>query len=342
MTDRYVSLYSGAGGLDLGMARAGLKPALVIDADPYACATVRSGMPGAPVMEADIHDVLNAGVLVTPNPPLLAVGQPPVVRGKVYGKQDVHPEDDAPQLLFRFLDAVAQMKPAAFVMFGIPALASRRWHPVVTSIRHTARELGYDLFTPVLDASDFGVPQRRDRTALIGMPKGCKPDISAAPKRPRTAAGPALSALPAGRDTPCPASVRPAPGPVLRDSPYAGQLLNGFGRMLDLRKTAPVISADLGGNKTPVLDLDQLESGAVPWIEGYHQCLWEDKMPPVAEFPAGVRMRRLSLRECAALQGFPPAYPFCGPPLSQFRQCGSAVPPAMAEAVGRAVLAGLS
>ena len=347
MTDPYISLFAGAGGLDLGLARAGLKPGLVVDADQYACATLRASMPGAPVIEADVHDVLNSDVLVQdtegrkPSYSLVA-GMPPVVRGKVYGKQDIHPDDDAPQLLFRFMDAVAQAVPSAFILFGIPALASRRWSSVLTRIRRMARDLGFDMFTPVLDASDYGVPQRRDRVALIGMPKGCKPDISAAPKRLKVSSGAALSSLPAVRDLSCPAGVRLAPSPVLRDSPYSGQLLNGFGRMLDLRKTAPVISADLGGNKTPVLDLDQLESGAVPWIERYHDHLWRLGGTP-DNLDGGIgRMRRLSLRECAALQGFPPAHPFCGPSLSQFRQCGAAVPPALAEAVALAVIAGLA
>jgi DNA (cytosine-5)-methyltransferase 1 len=342
VSGRYASLFSGGGGLDLGLIRAGLKPALMVDASPYACATLRSAVPGAPAMEADVHDVLNSGVLQRcENAPLVMAGSPPVVRGKIYGKQDIRPDDDAPQLFFRFLDAVAQVRPGAFVILGVPALASNRWAPVTARIRHLARDLGYDLFAPLLDASDYGVPQRRDRVALIGMPRGCKPDVSAAPKKVKITAGAVLRALPRTRDIACPSGVRLASRPVLRESPYAGQLLTGHGRMLDLRKTAPVIAADLGGDKTPVLDLDQLERDEVPWIEGYHDYLWRLDGTP-GKYGTTGRMRRLSLRECAALQGFPSGHPFHGPGLDQFRQCGSAVPPALGEAVARAVLAGMA
>jgi DNA (cytosine-5)-methyltransferase 1 len=347
VTDRfYVSLFAGAGGVDLGLTRAGLRPALVTDADPYACATLRAALPGAPVMESDIHDMINSGVLEQSLgktvPYSLVAGMPPVVRGKVYGKQDISADDDAPQLFYRFLDVVAQARPDAFILFGIPALTSKRWAPVAGRIRTTARSLGYDMFSPVLDAGDYGVPQRRDRLALIGMPAGCRPKVTAAPKKTRVTAGAVLRALPKTRDIACPSGIYLSTEPVLRDSPYSGQLLSGLGRVLDLRKTAPVIPADLGGNKTPVLDLDQLETGAVPWIEDYHRHLWADHGDPYSEFPAEARMRRLSLRECAALQGFPPAYPFFGPAGGQFRQCGTAVPPPLAEAAARAVMAGLS
>jgi DNA (cytosine-5)-methyltransferase 1 len=347
VTGRYVSLFSGAGGLDLGLLAAGLKPGLLVDADSQACATLRSAVPGAAVMEADIHDVLNSDVLCRDEGHKasysLVAGAPPVVRGKVYGKQDVHPDDDAPQLLFRCMDAVAQARPSAFIAFGIPVIAGSPWGAVVDRVRREAAGLGYDLFTPVLDASDFGVPQRRSRVALIGMPAGCRPDVSAAPKKNRGTAGAALRALPAGiRDIACPCGVYLARQPAVRSSPYAGQLFNGPGRVTDLRKTAPVIVADLGGNKTPVLDLGQFEHDAVPWVEGYHDYLYRLGGTPGIFDGAEGRMRRLSLRECAALQGFPPGHPFRGPSLGQFRQCGAAVPPALGEAVARAVIAGLA
>lgn len=345
---RYASLFSGAGGADLGLVRAGLVPRLMIDADPHACATLRAAFTPETVYEADVHDVLNSGVLegaLDSRFRTVVAGQPPVVRGRVYGNAVIGPDDDAPQLMYRFIDAVAQARPDAFVMFAVPALATRRWDAVLTRLRRTARDLGYDTFAPFLDASDYGVAQRRERVALMGLPAGCKPDMAAAAgKRPRVTAGAALAAVPEGtRDIACPSPVYPSGSPVVvRHNAYSGQLLTGTGRMLDLRRTAPPLPADLGGSKTPVLDLDQLERGDQPWVERYHYWLEHSGgTPGEYDGPPG-RMRRLSLHECAALQGFPPGHPFHGPALGQFRQCGTAVPPGLAEAAARALLAGLA
>ena len=351
MTQRYVSIFSGAGGLDLGLVRAGFSPGLATDESRPAWSTLRAAMPEAPVVQGDVHDLLNAGmfrVLAERGPLALVAGQPPLLSVRATGAA-VDPEDDAPQLLYRFMDVVGQARPVAFVMAAMPFLTSQRWAGVLTRLRRVSRDLGYDTFTPVIDAAEYGVAQHRDRLFFIGMPKGCKPDPAAASRLFRVTAGAALRSLRREiimgktviRDIPCPAGVRVAPNPVLRNSPYSGSLLAGPGRMIDLRKPAPVLPSAIGGNKTPVIDIGQYESDEVPWIEGYHDYLWRLHGEP-GKYGSEGRMRRLSLRECLVLQGFPADYPLRGAPLAQFKMTGAAVPPALGEAVGRSVKAGLA
>lgn len=351
MTQRTVSLFSGAGGLDLGLLRAGFQPGLMVDASSTACSTLRRAMPTAGVLPADIHDVINAETVKTladVAPVSLVAGQPPLVPGPVKSEAPVDPDSDNPQLLYRFMDVVAQGRPTAFVLASIPALAGERWNAVLERLRHTARTLGYDTFAPVIGADEYGTPQRKDRLFLIGMPKGTKLEVSAAVRVPsKVSAGTALRALEreilsgkrAIRDLPCPSGVHLHERPVVRASAYSGQLLTGPGRIIDLRRPAPALPSAIGGNKTPVLDMTQLEFDATPWIEGYHAYLKARGVP--GEYGSEGKMRRLSLRECAVVQGFPADYPFSGSPLAQFKQVGSAVPPQLGEAVGRAVMAGL-
>jgi DNA (cytosine-5)-methyltransferase 1 len=111
-------------------------------------------------------------------------------------------------------------------------------------------------------------------------------------------------------------------------------LFNGSGRPLHLDGRAKTLPASMGGNATPIIDQDELERGAEPWVVEYHRWL-QDGNSPLSEAPE--RLRRITVQEAAALQTFPAAWSFAGPRVAQYRQIGNAVPPNLAEAVARSV-----
>jgi len=90
----------------------------------------------------------------------------------------------------------------------------------------------------------------------------------------------------------------------------------------------------MGGNATPIIDQEELDSGVEPWVVGYHRHLQEGGAP-IEHVPE--RLRRLTVQEAAALQTFPPEWRFSGSRVAQYRQIGNAVPPNLAEAVGNSV-----
>jgi DNA (cytosine-5)-methyltransferase 1 len=94
----------------------------------------------------------------------------------------------------------------------------------------------------------------------------------------------------------------------------------------------------MGGNATPIIDQEELEHGAEPWVVGYHRHLAEGGKP-LAEAPA--RLRRLTVEECAVLQSFPVGFSFQGPRVAQYRQVGNAVPPKLGYAVAAALYGAL-
>lgn len=332
-----ISLYSGAGGLDLGLARAGFHVRWAIDHDPYAVQTYNANLDPCAVC----GDVLRVDP-PTGIQPTVVVGGPPCQGFSVIGRMD--PDDPRSQHVEHFFDIVADLQPRAFVMENVKALAaSPRWARVRERLLKRASLLGYERSLFVLNAQDFGVPQSRERMFLVGI-RGAAPE----PPIPTTAGCPptvrsTLERLPRfgdpGNDTGCAARVIPASKPIMRPTAHRGSLLfNGSGRPLKLDGPAKTLPASMGGNATPIIDQEELEHGARPWVIDYHRRLQRGK-PPLKSAPK--RLRRVTVQEAAALQTFPAGWTFAGTRVAQYRQVGNAVPSRLAEAVAlslRAVL----
>lgn len=328
-----VSLYSGAGGLDLGFQRAGFGLRWAIDFDRHAVQTYNRNIADhaicGDVLEHEPPGGLRADVLI---------GGPPCQGFSVIGQ--MNPADQRSQHVFHFLDVVRDLTPRAFVMENVKALAvSDRWADIREGLLRRAKALGYRAEIFVLNASHYGVPQARERMFLIGYRDGTpeQPGATTADRPPTVRE--ALSALPRvgepGNDGVCTARVVPARFPVMRPSPYKGSLLfNGSGRPLQLDGAAKTLPASMGGNATPILDQDELDHGAKPWVVEYHARLLAGK-PPLTRTPK--RMRRITVQEAAALQTFPASWEFQGPQGARYRQIGNAVPPNLAYEVAREV-----
>jgi DNA (cytosine-5)-methyltransferase 1 len=328
-----ISLYSGAGGLDLGFSRAGVNVRWAIDHDPFAVQTYNANLDPYAVC----GDVLKVDPPLGINPTLV-IGGPPCQGFSVIGRMD--PDDPRSQHVDHFFDVVEGLSPRAFVMENVKALGeSPRWAHVRERLLERAQQLGYRRRLFVLNAQNYGVPQSRERMFLIGIrgavPERPEPTTADSPPTVRSA----LKQLPRfgqpGNDAACAARVIPASKPIMRPTAHRGSLLfNGSGRPLHLDAPAKTIPASMGGNATPIVDQDELEHGAEPWVVAYHRRLQEGK-PPVKRTPA--RLRRVTVQEAAALQSFPLHWRFAGPRVAQYRQVGNAVPPLLAEAVARAV-----
>lgn len=333
----FVSLYAGAGGLDLGFSQAGFQCLWANDIDADAVETHNTNLEGEAVC-ADISE-LGFDHLVEMAPDWV-IGGPPCQGFSVAGH--MRPDDPRSAHVQVFMDAVEAIRPAGFVMENVAALAENaRWRHTIHSLKARAERLGYLVDLWVLDASEHGVPQSRRRMFLIGALDAMPVRPTKLPEAQRVSVRDAISALPEygkpGNDSICRAIVTPARNPVLRKSPYAGMLFNGKGRTLNLEAPAPTLTASMGGNRTPVVDQDLLTGRADSnWIEKYHRRLMAGGTP-VTKIPK--RMRRLTVEETAALQTFPSGMRFAGSQSSQFRQVGNAVPPRLGITVAASALA---
>ena len=328
-----VSFYSGAGGLDLGFRRAGFDLQWANDFDAYAVETYRRNL-GPHAVCGDVRTVA-----VPDARPDVVIGGPPCQGFSVAGR--MRAGDPRSEHVRHFLAAVEELQPQLFVMENVKALAvNPRWSDLVQSLRTEAEAAGYATDLWLLNAADFGVPQARERMFLVGarhreLPPQPEPTVA----RPRTVRE-ALAQLPRfgepGNATLSGARVVPSKTPIMRPTAYRGSLLfNGSGRPLDLDAPAKTLPASMGGNATPIIDQDELETGAAPWVVEYHAHLARGGRPR-AKAPR--RLRRLTVEEAAVLQGFPASYEFVGPRVAQYRQIGNSVPPGLAEVVARALL----
>ncbi|WP_336652125.1 MULTISPECIES: DNA cytosine methyltransferase [unclassified Leucobacter] len=331
-----LDLFAGAGGLSLGLSRAGLTPIAASEMDQDALETYQNAheqyVPDTSLelFEGDVgqhafkHLKGNVAV-VAGGPPC----QPYSTGGARRGVLDER--DGIPQ----FVRVVKEVNPDAFIMENVPGLAKGSQLPVLKGILAAFRDLGYLVDWKLIHAADYGVSQRRQRLVIVGSRRGGfewpSPTHGALASKPWVQAKSLLDPnLPIG--TPNTAKITYAKTPDLRPSPWDGHLWNGGGRPINPDGLAPTLIASMGGNKTPWLDGGDI-------VAKYHAHLMDGGAPRSGIVPGA---RRITVAEAALIQGFPADMPWSGRTSSQYRQIGNAVPVLLASAVGEAVVRHLS
>lgn len=342
-----ISLFCGAGGMDVGFEAAGVEVLWANEFNADAVSTYKKNHPNTYVEHADIRDAKSQLLRYSKEKVDLVFGGPPCQGFSVAGKMD--PTDERSTMVWEFFDVVEMTQPKIFVMENVKALGElTRWKQVREKIYTRAKELGYYCFARVLNSADFGVPQKRERVFFVGV-KDCTykienlfDEVIVKKQQQRQSLRDCL--LQVGKagtaDNPlsCTAKISLAINPVIRKSPYAGMIFNGMGRPLNFDEQANTLPASMGGNKTPIVDeLVLHDPNAENWVISYHrQLIAGETTSTQTKVPS--HLRRLTIKEAAAIQTFPPDYIFCGRKSSIYRQIGNAVPCHLAQAVAETVI----
>lgn len=341
-----VSLFTGAGGLDVGFGQAGFETVWANDLNPDACATFEANHGPGIIRCGDLQSYF--GEIKALSAPDVLIGGPPCQGFSVAGYMDMN--DPRSELVFSYMKVLKRLKPRSFVLENVKALAAlAKFRPIRERLIREAEKLGYDVRLIVVRATDYGVPQARERMLIVGFQDHRADDFVAhlaTQRQPAPSLRDAIGHLGrAGSPTNpriCKAKITIAARPVLRSSPYAGMLFNGQGRPLDPDGYASTLPASMGGNRTPIIDEEHLYGDGTAWVEQYHSRLMQGGKSLIGQV-APSRLRRLTLDEAATIQTFPEDYEFVGRTSSIFTQIGNAVPCELGRRVAcsvRAVLDG--
>lgn len=306
---RVISLFSGAGGLDLGLIQAGHRIVWANDSDADAVSTYRANI-GNHIL---LQDVANVDWSDVPAAEVLVGGFP--CQGFSHANLHRFEEDERNQLYLEFRRAIIARRPSYFLAENVRGILSLAGGRVIERILGDLSDCGYRVTPQLFDMADYGVPQRRWRVIIAGtredlpetedfpFPKRthCNPrKANDAGLKPWKTVSEALSGIP-----------EPDQRHYLKNhtcSKYKVTNRNFTGhRTTDPQKPSPTILAR--GNAR----------GGVCAIQHPRN------------------HRRMSIREQAILQTFPNSFEFLGKMNSCYRQVGNAVPVLFGLALGQAL-----
>lgn len=328
---RVVDLFAGAGGLTEGFVRAGFNPILAVEQDKDACETLRSR--GHRVIQATITEDNIVDLLSGIRPDVIVAGLPCQAysiagRACMLGLGKDLNSDCRRYYYKAFAKALMYTKPLAFVVENVPGLLYRPNQDVFDDMLKRFRQAGYKVFYKVLDASDYGVAQKRKRLFIVGI-RGEKFEFPE-PLPYKVTVREALQGLPEP-------DVEELQHVARRITPKTREIYRLF------------IQAHIEGRKMTYLDLPahlrpKRQEG---FLDRYRVINLDAQSPTIVAhlskdgnsfiYPDIKNPRSLTVREVARLQSFPDDYKFHGGMSSAFKQIGNAVPVKLAEAVAKSL-----
>lgn len=328
----FLDLFAGAGGFTLGLERAGgAKASIAVECDPDCAETLRANFPEVTLLETDVREaVYDVG------PFDVVVGGPPCQGFSTLNRRR---EGDPRNLMYsevvRCVDAVA---PSVVVVENVSKFGDSEEG---AALAEGLRERGYTVRVSVVNAADFGVPQRRMRTLVVaavsGVPVPWPRETHAAKDRalpPHKTVADAFARLPTEPD-----------GHNWHRDDYRS-------RSTQVERLRSVREGGSRRDLPPDLVLECWKNadgfndvlGRLEWHKPATTVRTEFFRPEKGRFLHPTADRPITPREAARLQSFPDdfVFPDTQTLYSVGRQIGNAIPPRLAEAIGRAITRSLS
>ena len=332
-----IDLFCGAGGLTLGLRRAGWAVTAGVDVDEAVRKTYENNNPGVKFVSADIRsfsdEEIRTLVGAVPATELLLAGCAPCQPFSKQRRAGLQKRGDA-TLLGQFARLVRALEPKVVLMENVPGIAAVPGYSSYRRFLKTLRDCGYTCDHGVLNARDFGVPQHRRRHVLLAargssakLPYRAYPGSNSLTVRATIGRFPAIDAGDGGSTVP---------------NHYAARLSDR--NLQRIRATPPDGGSRRDWPERLTLDCHSRTTG----FSDVYGRMWWDRVAPTltsrcnslsnGRFGHPEQDRAISLREAAALQTFPDDYEFFGAKNRIACWIGNAVPVAFAEALGTAAM----
>ncbi|MHB8600058.1 MAG: DNA cytosine methyltransferase [Ktedonobacteraceae bacterium] len=327
-----LSLFTGAGGLDIGFHRMGFDIVACVEVEPIFCKTLESNRgryfsEDCKIICADIRHLEPAELkiesvdVIVGGPPCQSFSAAGRRAGGVTGISDVRGS-----LFEHYCRFVTHFKPQAFIFENVRGILQgnkgRDWQEILSQFE----SLGYSLFYKVLDAADYGVPQHRERLILVGVNKGTFlfPRPTHGPDSLNNASY--VTAYEAIRD------LQPENEPIYDYGGKYGKLLQEVPPGMNYHYFTKEL-----GYPQPIF----------AWRSRFSDFLYKaDPDKPTKTIVARLgkysgpfhwKSRKFTLAEFKRLQSFPNDYKFAGSLSEQLRQIGNSVAPTFADALASAL-----
>ena len=317
---KVVSLFAGAGGLDLGVSQAGFQVIYANEYDKDIWATYRLNHPDTLL---DTRSLVRIPETEIPDCDGI-IGGPPCQSWSEGGtRRGIN--DHRGQLFFEFIRVLRAKKPKFFLAENVSGMLAARHSEALENIKKTFADCGYDVFFKLLNAANYGIAQDRERVIFIGFRKDLGIQYTfPAPHSERRYLRDVIGDL---SDSACSAQGKSKPNPDLAIANHE-YMTGGFSSIYMSRNRVrawnePSFTIQAGGRHAPI-------HPSAPKME---------KMAPNAfRFVPTHDYRRLSVRECARIQGFPDNFIFLYNDLNKgYKMIGNAVAVGFAKTLAESV-----
>ena len=336
-----IDSFCGAGGLGLGLKQAGYNILLSFDIDQICIDTINANKKyfGHPAESADISDMLNGELLKKCNLErgelFLLAGGPPCQGFSIQRRgSDI---DKRNELVLKYGKLIEELYPMYFVMENVTGIAGKRGKTILQQLIEDVEKIGYTVHIKLLDAQDYGVPQRRKRYFIVGERK----DLGEHYEYPHP-----LDYRRTVREV-----IGDLPSPPDDGTDHPDISLHRRDRLSPLNlKRMKSLKEGQGRDDLPMelrADCHKIDSSVIGFRNVYGRMIWDDVAPTITarfdsftrgQFGHPVQNRSISLREGALLQCFPMDFVFTGNKVDIARQIGNAVPPLLAKQIGKSII----
>lgn len=343
-----IDLFSGAGGMSIGAQCAGVRVRCAVEADPHAAVTYAANHRTVDILNKGIEEIRESPLAPT-REPIVLFGGPPCKGFSTSNQRTRSVANPTNWLYLEYLRIVRLLRPTWVVFENVKGMLETEKGLFFQRTVGALTSQGYRVSSWVINAADFGVPQKRFRLFIVGSLKGTSVPKPQASRLPHVTVREAIADLPVLRN-----------GSAVSTLPYRSAEASEYARKMRGRRPVcanHVVTANhpdivkryhhvpQGGNwshipkelMTNYRDCSRCHTGI------YRRLKWNEPSVVIGNFRKNMLIhptqnRGLSVREAARLQSFPDRFEFHGSIGFQQQQVGNAVPPLLAKAVFTAVL----